>query len=105
MVKGIHARMPVANSSNVPMTSIMVYYILKAMDIKFAAPKTGHDRRIRVVLTGAYFVITFGYSLQLNEGFWVDADHICQHIEVGKTDGRSPHLIVPMLRRFEGDDG
>ena len=56
-------------------------------------------------MTGAYLVITFGYDMRLNEGFWVDAGHLCEHIEVGNTDSRSPHMLVPLLGRFKGDNG
>ena len=35
----------------------------------------------------------------------MDTECLCQHIEVGKTDGRSPHLLVTMLGRFKGEDG
>ena len=38
MVKGMHACIPVATSRNVPMMSIRVHYILKALGIKFSAP-------------------------------------------------------------------
>ena len=35
----------------------------------------------------------------------MDVDRICQPIEVDKADGRSPHLLVPLLGRFKGEDG
>ena len=41
------------------MMYITVRYILKDLDIKFVAPKTGHDCRRLVILTGAYLVINF----------------------------------------------
>ena len=87
MIKGMNACMPVAISRNFTMTSIMVRYILKALDIEFVAPGTGHDRRRLVILTGAYLMINFGYFLQMNGGLRVDADHFCQYIEVGKNNG------------------
>ena len=87
------------------MTSIIVHYILKDMEIEFAAPETGNDCRRLGILTGEYLVNTFGYSLQVNERFFVDADRLCQHIEVGKTSGRSPHLVVPLLEGFKREDG
>ena len=89
MLKGIHARMSVVTSRNVLMTSIMVCYIPKVLEIKPAAPETINYCRIPVIMTGDYLVITFGYLRQGNEGFWVDADFLCQHIDIGKTDGLS----------------
>ena len=105
MVKLMQGRMPIATSRNVPMVSIMARYILKALVDEFAAPETRHDCRRLEILAGAYFVTTFGYSLGVNEELWVDADRICQHIEVVNTSGRSPHLLVPLLRRFGGYNG
>lgn len=61
IVKGMHDCIPVETSRNVPMTSIMVCHIIKAPEINFAAPETGHDIRRLVIMTGAYLVITFGY--------------------------------------------
>ena len=45
------------------MKSIVVRYIIKALDIELAAPETGNDHRRLVILTGAYLVINFGYYL------------------------------------------
>ena len=59
MLKGMHDHMHVATSRNVTMMYITVRYILKDLDIKFVAPKTGHDCRRLVILTGAYLVINF----------------------------------------------
>ena len=104
MVKGMHDRMPVATLRKVPMISIMARYILKDLDIKLAALETRHNRRRLVITTGAYLLITFGYSLQGNDGLWVDTEQLCKHIEVGETDGRSPPLPVKQLERFRGED-
>ena len=35
----------------------------------------------------------------------MDAEGLYHHIEVGKTDGCSPHLLVPLLGRFKREDG
>ena len=35
----------------------------------------------------------------------MDADRLYQHIEVGNPDGRSPHLLLPLLGRFKGEYG
>ena len=34
----------------------------------------------------------------------MEADSLCEHIEVGKTDRNSPHLMVPLLGGFKGED-
>ena len=59
MVKVIHARMPVVNSRNAPMTSIMVRYIINSLEIEFATPETGHDHR-RLFFSDRYL---FDYHL------------------------------------------
>ena len=63
MVKGMHTRIPIASSINFPMTSTMVSYILNDLELKFLTPETDHESRILVIVTGAYLVITFGYSI------------------------------------------
>ena len=62
------------------MTSTMVCYILNAMELGFLSLETDHEHRIMVILTSAYLVITVGYLIRGNEGFWMDDDHLCEHI-------------------------
>ena len=45
------------------MKSIVVRYIIKAMDIELASPETVNGHRRLVILTGAYLVINFGCYL------------------------------------------
>ena len=101
----MHAHTTVTTSRNDPMMSIIVRYIIKALGNEFSAPETVHDQIRLVIITGAYLVITFGYSLRGNEGLWVDADCLCRNIEVGKTYRHAPNMLVPLIGRFKVEDG
>ena len=49
-------------------------------------------------------MITFGYSLRGNEGFWVDSERLRNFIDVGKFDAKVPHVLVAAMGRFKGED-
>ena len=105
MVAGMEARMPKDDSRNLPMNSTMILYILDELENRLFHPRVSrHDRRL-LIMTGAYLVIAYGYSLRGYEGFWVDAQRLCDNITVGKHDERCPHLIVPLLGRFKAESG
>ena len=35
----------------------------------------------------------------------MDADRLCEYIEVGNTYSCYPHLLVPLLGKFKGENG
>ena len=105
VVIGMENRMPKESSRNLPFTSRMILYILDNLEEELYGLDTSRDRARLITMTGAYLVITFGYSLRGNKGFWVDADRLCKHIGVGKHDGRQPHVLIPLLGRFKSEMG
>ncbi len=105
IVIGMENRMPKESSRNLPFTSRMILYILDNLEEELYNPGTTADRARLLIMTGAYLAITFGYSLRGNEGFWVDCERLCKHIQVGKYDGRQPHVLIPLLGRFKSEVG
>ncbi len=105
IVMGMENRMPKDSSRNLPFTSRIILYILDELERELFEPTTLADRRRLIVMSASYLVISFGYSLRGNEGFWVDAERLCSHIRVGKYDDREPHVLIPLLGRFKGEGG
>ena len=63
IVIGMEHRMPKGSSRNLPFTSRIILYILGELERELYQPHTRDDKRIIIVMTGAYLVTTFGYSL------------------------------------------
>ncbi len=53
----------------------------------------------------AYLVLSYGASLQGNEGFMLNLFGLRQHILKGKHDMTDPHVAAPLLGRLKGEDG
>ena len=105
MAAGMEARMPKDDARNLPINSEMMLYILDDLEVELHDPTTPPRRKRAIIMTGAYLVITYGYSLRGYEGFWVDAERLCKHIDCGKHDPRQGHIAVPLLGRFKAEGG
>ncbi len=104
-VMGLKARMPHISKRNKPITSVMVNYVLDALELEWSDRAVLPERRRIVLMTAAYIATTFGYSLRGNEGFWVDAQRLIDNINVGKYDTRAKHVTICLLGRFKGEEG
>ena len=56
-------------------------------------------------MAAAYIATTYSYSLRGNEGFWVDGDSLCQHINVGRYAQPIPHVVVALVGFFKTELG
>ena len=104
-VKGMAARMPQKSSQNLPMSGVVVRYVLSVCEKEWWDVTTSPDRKRSVLMLGAYLCVTYGLSLRGNESFWVDANRLCDHILLGKNDVREGHVNVALLGRFKTEDG
>ena len=104
-VSGLTARMPQDVKKNKPMSSIIVGYVLDALEAEWTSLETSDERKRIVLMSAAYICVTFGYSLRGNEGLWVDAQRLIDGINVGKHDPRASHVIISLLGRFKGEEG
>ena len=104
-VAGLTARMPQDVKKNKPMSSIIVGYVLDALETEWANAATSDSRKRILLMSAAYICVTFGFSLRGNEGLWVDAQRLIDGINIGKHDPRASHVIISLLGRFKGEDG
>ena len=103
--RGMKARMPIASARNLPLTGPIVKRILDRIEFDWALPTTSEkDRRILTMVAG-YIVTTYTYSLRGNEGFWVDGDALCKHINVGRNAIPISHVVVALLGFFKAETG
>ena len=99
------ARMPVATARNLPLTGVVVKRILDKIEFKWALPTTSQSEKRNLTMVAAYIATTYSYSLRGNEGFWVDGDALCQHIDLGRDALPIPHVVVGLLGFFKAETG
>ena len=104
-VRGMKARMPVATARNLPLTGIVVKRILDKIEFEWALPTTSKSDKRKLTMVAAYVATTYSYSLRGNEGFWVDGDSLCQHIDLGREAVPIPHVVVALLGFFKAETG
>ena len=105
VMAGMKARMPQVSRRNLPFTSVMIRFILDKLEVIWFSGEEEEDTKRIALMTAAYLCVTYCYSLRGNEGLWVDADRLCENIRVGKRDSRCPHILIPLLGRFKGEEG
>ena len=103
--KGMKARMPVATARNLPLTGTVVKRILDKIEFEWALQSTSQKEKRKLTMVAAYIATTYAYSLRGNEGFWVDGDSLCQHIDLGRDDTPIPHVVVALLGFFKAETG
>ena len=104
-VRGMKARMPVDTARNLPLTGLVVKRISDKIEFEWALPTTSSSDKRRLTMVAAYVAITYSYSLRGNQGFWVDGDALCQHIELGRNAMPIPHVVVSLLGFFKAETG
>lgn len=106
VMQGMKARMPEKKNRDAPISSQIILYILDAIQTELDTfdSVTG-DRPRDLIMAAGYVCVAYGYSLRGNEAFWVDADRIIKHIDLGRNDPDIPHIVIPILGKFKGEDG
>ena len=104
-IKGMKTRMPVSSWRNLPLTGKVVKRILDKIEFKWALPFTDSKEKRRLVMAAAYIATTYTYSLRGNEGFWVDGDSLCKHINLGRHARPIPHMVVTLIGFFKTELG
>ena len=97
--------MPVATERNLPLTGIVVKPILDKIEFEWALPTTSAQEKRKYTMVAAYVTTTYSYSLRGNEGFLVDGDALCRHIDLGRVAELIPHVVVAFLGFFKAETG
>jgi len=79
--------------------------ILKNYELELADRETPNARRRDVIMSGVAFVIMFCAALRGGEVFLVEASELCTRINEGKAHASCLHVVLPLMRRFKGDNG
>ena len=56
-------------------------------------------------MSGAAFVILFGGALRGGEVLLLEASELCKRVQAGKNHRSAPHVLVPLMGRFKGENG
>ena len=104
-MKGVKARMPVDSEQNLALSGKVVKRILDKIEFKWALPFTPLKEKRLLTMVAGYIVVTYTYSLRGNEGFWVDGDALCKHINLGRDDHPIPHVVVSLVGFFKAETG
>ena len=65
---------------------------------------TSFKRRRWLATAGAYFTISFVLALRGNETLMLDLKSLVEYVNEGKLDPKNPHIVIPLLGRFKGED-
>ena len=104
-VKGMRSRMSEESERNLPLGGMVVQRLLEEIEFEWALPFTTAKRKRLLTMAAAYISITYSLSLRGNEGFWVDGDALCDHIQLGRENTSIPHVVIALLGFFKGESG
>jgi len=81
--------------------------ILENYKEELLSPTVSREKKRKVIMAGAYFVLLFGGSLRGNEGLMLEGQGLCKHIGMGKSPGEGVpiHVLAPLLGCFESETG
>ena len=104
---GMQARMPQKQKRNRGFSGRLCKSMLDLMDEEWENPHIPPDRRRDITMVAGYIAVAYGYALRGNEGFWVDAQRLCDNLHVGRNPpvGEPPHIVVSLLGRFKNEQG
>ena len=79
--------------------------LLARYETKLETAEVPWSRRRMIVMSGAAFVILFAGALRGGEVLLVEASELCKRIQDGKRHHAEPHVAVPLMGRFKGENG
>ena len=102
---GCLSRMGREVKSDMALDSVILHLILSNLDNEWHNTGTSPQRKRWVSLVGCYLIVTFACSLRGNEGFMLDLYGLISHVNDGRNDDTTPHVVVPLLGRFKNEIG
>ena len=102
---GMKSRMPQKTKRNKALVAEVVAEVLNRMEEELEDPQTEEERKREITMAGGYMVVTFGYSLRGNEGFWVDAEKLVSGLNIGRNNRDLGHVVISLLGKFKGEEG
>lgn len=104
-MQGLEKRMGRLVKQNSGIAVEVLLEILENYELELADRETSNARKRDVIISGAAFVIMFCAALRGGEVFLVEASELCRKINEGKSHASCPHVVLPLMGRFKGENG
>ena len=102
---GLEKRMGRLVYQDLALSTELLMEILSMYEIELASEDVPWSRRRSIVMSGAAFVVLFGGALRGGEVLLLEASELCKRIGDGKIHRTAPHVLVPLMGRFKGENG
>ena len=102
---GLEKRMGRLVYQDLALSTELLMEILSMYEIELASEDVPWSRRRSIVMSGAAFVVLFGGALRGGEVLLLEASELCKRIGDGKSHRTAPHVLVPLMGRFKGENG
>ena len=104
---GMQACMPQKQKRNRGFSGCLCKALLDFMEEEWRNPHILCDCRRDLTMVAGYITVAYGYALQGNKGFWVDAQQLCDNLHLGRDSpkGESPHVVVSLFGWFKNKQG
>ena len=101
---GLKSRMGRDVRGDIALDYQILHKILSSMNNELLHKSTNLKRRRWLATAGAYFTISFVLALRGNETLMLDLKGLVDYIKEGRSDPKNPHIVIPLLGRFKGED-
>ena len=102
---GLEKRMGRLVFQDLALSVELLLELLAAYEVELESPEVPWNRRRSIVMSGAAFVVLFAGALRGGEVLLLEASELCKRIGDGKNHRIGPHVLVPLMGRFKGENG
>ncbi len=102
---GLEKRMGRLVYQDLALSTELLIETLAMYELELSSVDVPWHRRRSIVMSGAAFVILFGGALRGGEVLLLEASELCKRIRDGKVHRSAPHVLVPLMGRFKGENG
>ena len=102
---GLEKRMGRLVFQDLALSVELLMEILQLYEVELSCGEVPWVRRRAIVMSGAAFVILFGGALRGGEVLLLEASELCKRIGDGRMHRSAPHVLVPLMGRFKGENG
>ena len=103
--KGILARIGCDVRSNAGLSHKVLFVFLDNIEQDLSGEDMEYDNQRSLPILGVYLVVCYCRSLRGCEGFMIERCDLIGHIGRRIHDKEIPHVVVPLLERFQGETG
>ena len=104
-MNGLEKRMGRLVYQDLALSTELLVEILAIYELELSSADIPWSRRRSIVMSGAAFVILFGGALRGGEVLLLEVSELCKRVQAGKNHRSAPHVLVPLMGRFKGENG